>query len=344
VVPVSGPLTVFKPPDDFEPEWLVPAGPKFTGGANYVIYNMINGKRYEGETVCFKDRHYNHLRTMKNENAKGHHKHLYRSMRYYGIKNFRFYFRRTFVFEGLEKLNPEDRKAFNKKFKDNCLYPCESYWIRRLGLINKNKGYNKMETGKGGAGHVWTDEQKLMLSAAQIGHMHTPTKPVTRCEILNDGKTHQKVRLTRYESVTAAEKANPGANQANISKCCLNHKGFYSGAGYLWWFCKDTDIYNKDIIVERVGNMPQDYRTAVISKLKLANGDYLEQWHNGMRKAVRTLSTNVKKIRVSKISECCSGNRKSHAGYEFRRVTTEKIEDFDKDGKRIIKSKKRERN
>ena len=25
MVPVSGPLPVFKPPDDFEPEWLVPA-------------------------------------------------------------------------------------------------------------------------------------------------------------------------------------------------------------------------------------------------------------------------------------------------------------------------------
>ena len=36
-------------------------------------------------------------------------------------------------------------------------------------------------------------------------------KPVTRCEILEDGETHQKVRLTRYESARAAERANPGA-------------------------------------------------------------------------------------------------------------------------------------
>ena len=38
------------------------------------------------------------------------------------------------------------------------------------------------------------------------------TKPVTRCEILEDGETHQKVRLTRYESAAAAERANPGAS------------------------------------------------------------------------------------------------------------------------------------
>ena len=74
LVPVSGPSPVFKSPDDFEPEWLVPADASFTGGANYVILNLNNGKRYEGETVCFKDRHYNHMRTMKNENARDYHK------------------------------------------------------------------------------------------------------------------------------------------------------------------------------------------------------------------------------------------------------------------------------
>ena len=35
---------------------------------------------------------------------------------------------------------------------------------------------------------------------------------------------------------------------------------------------------------------------AVISKLKLANGDYLEQWHDSMSEAGRTLSTTDKKL------------------------------------------------
>ena len=64
--------------------------------------------------------------------------------------------------------------------------------------MDDSKGYNKKESGKGGAGHVWTDEQKAKR-ARHDGHS-TPTKPVTRCEILEDGETHQKVRLTRYES------------------------------------------------------------------------------------------------------------------------------------------------
>ena len=113
VVPVSGPSPVFKPPDESEPEMLAPADRKFKGGASYVILNTVNGKRYEGETVNFKNRYGAHLRTMKNENAKEYNYHLYKSMRTYGIENFRFYFRRTFKFEGREQLNPTERTAFN---------------------------------------------------------------------------------------------------------------------------------------------------------------------------------------------------------------------------------------
>ena len=48
---VFGEVPVFKPPDSFEPEWLVPADPKLTYGANYVAINKVTGKRYEGESV-----------------------------------------------------------------------------------------------------------------------------------------------------------------------------------------------------------------------------------------------------------------------------------------------------
>ena len=345
LISVFATLPVFQPPEAFEPEWLVPADPKFTGGANYVIYNTIDGKRYEGETVNFKNRYKSHLHTMKNENAREYEKHLYRAMRKYGIENFRFYFRRTFVFEGREKLSDTEKTAFNDKFKAAYLHPCETYWIRKLGLMDDSKGYNKKESGKGGAGRVWTEEEKAKKSASMMG---IGAKPVTRCEILKDGETHQKVRLTRYESAIAAERANPRAFHADISKCCLKRKGFKSTGSYLWWFCKEDDVYDEEITVEWVGDLPmlgnEMRKLAVISKLKLANGDYLEQWHVSMGESARTLSTTDKKFNQGSISKCCSGNRKSHQGYQFRRVTTEKRKDFDEDGKRTVNTKKRKRN
>ena len=48
-------------------------------------------------------------------------------------------------------------------------------------------------------------------------------------------------------------------------------------------------------MVEWVGDVPQVV-SAVISKLKLANGDYLEQWHDSMSESGRTLSTADKKV------------------------------------------------
>ena len=147
----------------------------------------------------------------------------------------------------------------------------------------------------------------------------------------------QKVRLTRYESAAAAERANSGASQSNISNCCLNRKGVKSAGGYLWWFCKEDDVYDEDITVKWKGNLPQvQVQSAIISVLPLANGDYLEQWHVSMHEGGRTLSTADKKINFRLISACCSGNRKSHQGYHFRKVTTEKREEFP-DGKRTVK-------
>ena len=64
--------------------------------------------------------------------------------------------------------------------------------------------------------------------------------------------------------------------------------------------------------------------------------DYLEQWHDSMHEGGRTLSTADKTVDSGNISKCCSGKLKTHRGYEFRRVTTEKRKDFDKDGKRTV--------
>jgi len=342
VVPVSGPLPIFKPPDDFEPEWLVSVDASFKGGANYVAINTVTGKRYEGESVNFYSRHNAHKNDPFNANKKDEQKKFYNSIRKHGFDKFKFYFRHKFIFVGLEKLSDTKRKTFYARFKASFSHPCETYWIRRLNLIKD--GYNLKESGEGGAGHPCSDEQKAKLSAALMGNTNNPTKPVTRCKILEDGET-QKVRLTRYESVKTAGEANPGASHQHISKCCLERKDFSSAGGYLWWFCKDTDVYDEDITVPRVGNVPgtTSQSQAIISKLELTNG-FLEQWHLSMGKAVRTLSSPDKKFSKGNISACCSGKRKTHQGYEFRRVTTEKRADFDEDGKRIIKSKKRKRN
>ena len=86
----------------------------------------------------------------------------------------------------------------------------------------------------------------------------------------------------------------------------------------------------------RVGDMPRDYRRAVISVLTLGNGTALEQWHASTLEADRTLSEFTgKNVSHKHISSCCSGKRSKHQGYHFCKVTIEKEEDFI-DGKREV--------
>ena len=173
LVSVFAALPVFKPPDSFEPEWLVPADPTFKGGANYVAINTVTGKRYEGESVNFQRGTMitKTIHLMQTEKAQ---KKFYNSIRKHGFDKFDFYFRHKFIFVGLEKLSTTERKAFNKKFKAAYLHPCETYWIRRLNLIKD--GYNSKESGEGGAGHVFTDEQKAKMSASTDGHRSHQTR------------------------------------------------------------------------------------------------------------------------------------------------------------------------
>ena len=257
-------------------------------------------------------------------------------MRNYGIENFRFYFRRTFKFEGREKLSDTERTAFNEKFKAAYLHPCETYWIRRLGLMDDSKGYNKKESGEGGAGHVWTDEQKA--KRAQIDG-HTRQNPSPAARYSKDGETHQKVRLTRYESAVPRKELTRELFMqhlrvlserkelnllvvtfgGSVKTRCIR-RGYHGGMGG--------------------GSARDESEQAVISKLKLANGDYLEQWHDSMSEAGRTLSTADKKVSFNAFP-LLQWQAQNPRRVQFRRVTTEKRKDFDKDGKRIIKYKEK---
>ena len=144
----------------------------------------------------------------------------------------------------------------------------------------------------------------------------------------------QKVRLTRYASATAAQ-VDTGISHSNISKVLRDI--IKSAGGYIWWFTKEDDIFDKDIIVPRVGNIPKvKVRLEIISVLPLGNGKALEQWYTSMRESVCILSEATgKKFNSGSVFKCCNGVCSRHKGYHFRRVTTEKKEDFT-DGKREV--------
>lgn len=206
----------------------------------------------------------------------------------------------------------------------------ERYWIAEYHASDPKYGFNMNEGGAGPTKH--TSEAKAKMSAALMG---MGSKPVTCCEILEDGEM-QKVKLTSYESATAAE-ADLGIDNTNISACCHGKRN--SAGGYLWWFTKEDEVFGERTLL-RVGDVPMPGNEmrmqAVISVLSRGNGQADEQLHASMSESKRTLSATGKKFSIGAISGCCRHERKSHQGYNFRRVTTEKREDFGADFKRTV--------
>lgn len=207
----------------------------------------------------------------------------------------------------------------------------ERYWIAEYHASNTKYGFNMNKGGGGPTKH--TEEAKAKMSAAKMGNTYAPTKPVTCCEILEDGEM-QKVKLTSYASAYAAE-ADLGICQQDISACCTG-KGKSAG-GYLWWFSKKDEVFGERVVT-RVGDVPgTSQNEAVISVLSRGDGQADEQLHNGMNESGRTLSAATgKKFDNGSISKCVNRHSELHKGYNFRRVTTEKREDFDEDFKRTV--------
>lgn len=111
----------------------------------YCFTNLVNGKKYVGQTSNEKQRYNNHLSSSQNEQAAGHQYPLSRAIRKYGVDNFKF--------EVLAKdLNYE---------KANDL---EIYYIELYDSIEN--GYNQISGGEN-ASKPKTEEAKINMSKAK---------------------------------------------------------------------------------------------------------------------------------------------------------------------------------
>lgn len=95
----------------------------------YSITNIINNKKYIGQTNNYEKRKKEHLRASED---LSNHLPLYEEMRFFGIENFKF--------EILEECND-----INKRWE------LEDYYIKKFDtIIDNNKGYNTLFGGKHG--------------------------------------------------------------------------------------------------------------------------------------------------------------------------------------------------
>lgn len=113
----------------------------------YCIENLINRKKYIGQSVDIKKRWYEHRRTLE---LKQHDNiYLQRAWNKYGKNNFEFYILTTCDINDLNDL--------------------EIYYIQLYDTFNSEHGYNMTIGGDGCVGYKHTEETKRYISMIQSG-------------------------------------------------------------------------------------------------------------------------------------------------------------------------------
>ena len=127
----------------------------------YCINNLVNGKKYIGQSVDIKKRWYEHRRTLKlnqHENIF-----LQRAWNKYGEDNFQFNILTTCGFERLNEL--------------------EIYFVELFHTSNRNYGYNMTNGGDGCIGYKHTEKTKRYISEIQKGKKYSEEHKVLLKEI-----------------------------------------------------------------------------------------------------------------------------------------------------------------
>lgn len=106
----------------------------------YVIQNLINNKKYVGQTKNFVKRKAGHLYDVK----RGCEKPLYRAIRKYGVENFSF----EIIEECLDEI-------INER---------EQHWVAHFDSFNPEKGYNLTPSGRYNNIEIVSEETKHKLS------------------------------------------------------------------------------------------------------------------------------------------------------------------------------------
>lgn len=143
----------------------------------YCVRNVVNEKRYVGQTYSLSQREYQHFSEGR-KNTSDHP--LYRSMRKHGLENFKF--------EVLEECS------------DSLINEREIHWISYFDSTNPDKGYNLTRGGQ-----EIKAETRKKLSEALKGNKHCLGRvlsPEHAAKIKNNWLISQERKLGKRDVVT----------------------------------------------------------------------------------------------------------------------------------------------
>ncbi len=159
----------------------------------YIIENIINGKKYIGQSWRIDARIFSHIINEQN-------RHLLYAINKYSIKNFRF---------GV-------LKVFSSQFiSQSLLDDYESYFISLFDSVNPELGYNLEYGGSKGIPSLST---RKLMSNAKIGIKRPPYKDRSKAVIITAADTG---RSFEFPSIVAASRELSQSIGHNISECAI---------------------------------------------------------------------------------------------------------------------------
>lgn len=228
---------------------------KFKSGI-YVIQNNVNQKKYVGKALDIYRRIKAHV-TALNTKDVNENRHLIASWHKYGRDSFTYYV--------IEYINDEDKDVLEQKLKDR-----ELYWIKTLGTLDREKGYNLRLDSEGKC--IVSDETREKCRNSQIKRFSDENVRKEMSEKLKtlhkehpeyweDSKiklayANRKYRIAKcdketgeiikiYEIIKEISDENPDYYLQAIKGCCSGTKKSYKG--FRWHYC---DLEKPELIIK----------------------------------------------------------------------------------------------
>lgn len=195
-------------------------------GVIYCYTNLINGKKYIGQTIDEIDRRYRHKSKSKADKPK---QFFHKAIKKYGWDNFKYkcLFKKDYI-------NREDCH-FN-------LDLLEIYYINKFNTTKEEIGYNIGVGGtgsNGSKGKILSIETRQKISNSQRGVKHSKVWVNKVAEKHKKSVVQYSLNgeyIREYDSITDATISNNIKGSSAISAVCRNRRK--SAGGFIWKYAK----------------------------------------------------------------------------------------------------------
>lgn len=261
----------------------------------YCIENLINNKKYIGQSIDIKHRWIDHRKILRGN--RHHNIHLQHAWNKYGEENFTFYI--------LEKCNKE---LLNEK---------ECFYIQKFNTMNDNYGYNLDDGGNSSGSH--SEGRKAKLSKTKKELFKDKESEFYKNYRLGQDKTIKPLyqldlngNIVKYWS----RGVNQAAKELQLNACNIHNALYKKGKHNNCYWCYEEDFDNFNLNEYKKISFKDGYTAYQYD----FDGNFVKSWNP-------ISSTRELGLSDSGVCSACRGEYKQYKGYiwSYNKLTKDEI-------------------